>query len=78
MFQYLRPTVIGQAVRLKISDIGYATRLFFKLLLSFGATFRRGRLVGEQIHFLGNHSLAIIVVSGLFRVSQGLAGRWLR
>lgn len=66
MFQYLRPTVIGQAVRLKISDIGYATRLFFKLLLSFGATFRRGRLVGEQIHFLGNHSLVIIVVSGLF------------
>jgi phospholipid/cholesterol/gamma-HCH transport system permease protein len=29
-------------------------------------TFRRMPLVTEQIHFLGNHSLAIIVVSGLF------------
>jgi phospholipid/cholesterol/gamma-HCH transport system permease protein len=30
------------------------------------ATFRRMGLVRDQIHFLGNHSLAIIVVSGLF------------
>ena len=66
MLGFLRPSVIGQAVRLKVSDVGYATRLFFKLVGMFGSTFRRARLVGEQIHFLGNHSLAIIVVSGLF------------
>lgn len=57
---------IGFGVRSKMQDIGYATRLFFRLLASFGATMRRGRLLSEQIHFLGNHSLAIIVVSGLF------------
>lgn len=66
MLGFLRPSVIGQAVRVKVSDVGYATRLFFKLVGMFGSTFRRARLVGEQIHFLGNHSLAIIVVSGLF------------
>jgi phospholipid/cholesterol/gamma-HCH transport system permease protein len=32
----------------------------------FGATLRRGGLVRDQVHFLGNYSLAIIGVSGLF------------
>jgi hypothetical protein len=45
MLGFLRPSVIGQAVRLKVSDVGYATRLFFKLLGMFGSTFRRARLL---------------------------------
>ena len=57
---------IGFAVRSKLADMGHAARLFVRLLSSFGATMRRGRLLSEQIHFLGNYSLAIIVVSGLF------------
>jgi phospholipid/cholesterol/gamma-HCH transport system permease protein len=32
----------------------------------FGAAMQRFRLVRDQIHFLGNYSLAIITVSGLF------------
>jgi phospholipid/cholesterol/gamma-HCH transport system permease protein len=66
MMKALYPANVGHAVRGKIGDVGYATRLFMRLLASFFPTFKRGRLLGEQIHFLGNHSLAIITVSGLF------------
>ncbi len=66
MIRWLQPSVVGQAVRLKVTDIGYATRLFLKLLGTLAATFRRPRLLSEQIFFLGNYSLAIILVSGLF------------
>jgi phospholipid/cholesterol/gamma-HCH transport system permease protein len=66
MMNWLRPSYVGRAVRLKVADVGYATRLFLRLLLSLGATLRRPRLLSEQIFFLGNYSLAIIVVSGLF------------
>jgi len=66
MIKALYPANVGHAVRGKIGDVGYATRLFLRLLASFFPTFKRGRLLGEQIHFLGNHSLAIITVSGLF------------
>lgn len=66
MMKALSPANVGYAVRGKIADLGYGTRLFLRLLASLLPTFRRGRLLGEQIHFLGNHSLAIITVSGLF------------
>lgn len=66
MIKALSPANVGYAVRAKIADLGYGTRLFLRLLASFLPTFKRGRLLGEQIHFLGNHSLAIITVSGLF------------
>ena len=66
MIRWLQPSWVGQAVRLKVTDIGYATRLFFKLLGTLFATFRRPRLLSEQVFFLGNYSLAIILVSGLF------------
>ncbi len=61
-----RPSDVGYAVRRKLDDMGYATRLFFRLLQLAGPTFKRLGLVRDQVHFLGNHSLAIIVVSGLF------------
>ena len=60
------PSALGYAVRAKLADIGVATRLFARLVMLGGAALRRLRLVVDQVHFLGNHSLAIITVSGLF------------
>jgi phospholipid/cholesterol/gamma-HCH transport system permease protein len=57
---------IGFGVRRKLADIGAASRLFVRLLSLFGSSFKRFGLVRDQIHFLGNYSLAIITVSGLF------------
>ena len=63
---WYNPADIGFATRSKLADIGHGTRLFFRLIALFGPTFKRLGLVRDQIHFLGNHSLAIITVSGLF------------
>ncbi|MFZ9296922.1 MAG: lipid asymmetry maintenance ABC transporter permease subunit MlaE [Hylemonella sp.] len=63
---WFKPSDIGFAVRSKLSDMGYAARLFVRLVMSLGASLRRFALVRDQIHFLGNYSLAIIAVSGLF------------
>lgn len=63
---WYHPADVGFATRRKLADIGRATRLFFRLLALSGASLRRFGLVRDQIHFLGNHSLAIIAVSGLF------------
>ncbi len=61
-----RPSDVGYAVRRKLDDMGYAARLFLRLVQLAGPTFKRLGLVRDQVHFLGNHSLGIIVVSGLF------------
>ena len=61
-----RPSDVGYAVRGKLDDMGYAARLFVRLLQLAGPSLRRFSLVRDQLHFLGNYSLAIIVVSGLF------------
>jgi len=66
MIKWLNPVVVGQATRMKLADMGYSARLFLRLLSTLGPTLRRPRLLAEQIFFLGNYSLAIIVVSGLF------------
>lgn len=63
---WLNPAVLGFAVRGKLADIGAGGKLFVRLLSLFLATFRRPRLVSEQVYFLGNRSLSIIAVSGLF------------
>lgn len=57
---------LGYAVRLKVADIGFGARLLVRLLGMVGGVFTRFGLVRDQIHFLGNYSLAIIGVSGLF------------
>lgn len=57
---------IGFAVRSFLSDLGHGAALFVRLMRLFGVTMRRFGLVRDQIHFLGNYSLAIISVSGLF------------
>jgi len=61
-----RPSDVGLAVRRLLADISFAARFFWQLLRLGGATFWRFGLVRDQIHFLGNYSLAIIAVSGLF------------
>ena len=60
------PADIGLAVRSKLVRIGQATRLFARLLALLPATLARPALVRDQVHFLGNYSLGIIAVSGLF------------
>ncbi len=57
---------IGFAVRSFLSNLGHGAVLFVRLIRLFGVTMRRFGLVRDQIHFLGNYSLAIIAVSGLF------------
>ena len=57
---------LGASTRQMLADWGFAARLFFKLLGMSGATLKRFVLVRDQVHFLGNYSLAIILVSGLF------------
>ena len=57
---------IGFAVRGLLANLGHGARLFLRLLGLFRVTMRRFGLVRDQIHFLGNYSLAIIAVSGLF------------
>ena len=57
---------LGLAVRSKVADIGAGTRLFVRLIALLPSCLRRFGLVRDQIHFLGNYSLAIITVSGLF------------
>ncbi len=61
-----KPSDVGFAVRTKVADVGHGARMFLRLVALVGTTFRRFGLVRDQIHFLGNYSLAIITVSGLF------------
>lgn len=46
-------------------SVGQATRFFLRLCLLGLASLRRPRLVIDQVHFIGNYSLSIILVSGL-------------
>ena len=57
---------IGVAVRTQLINMGIGARLLWRLLTLMGPALKRPRLIGDQIHFLGNYSLAIIGVSGLF------------
>ena len=57
---------LGASTRQMLADWGFAARLFFKLLSLSGVVLKRFGLVRDQVHFLGNYSLAIITVSGLF------------
>jgi phospholipid/cholesterol/gamma-HCH transport system permease protein len=57
---------LGFAVRSYLAGLGLGARLFVRLVAEFGSNMRRFGLVRDQVHFLGNYSLAIIAVSGLF------------
>jgi phospholipid/cholesterol/gamma-HCH transport system permease protein len=58
--------LVGLSVRTYLSNLGRGARLFIRLVGLFRDNMRRFSLVRDQIHFLGNYSLAIIAVSGLF------------
>ena len=57
---------VGFSVRRQVADLGLGARLFLRLLRTLGGSLKRFGLIRDQIHFLGNYSLAIIAVSGLF------------
>jgi phospholipid/cholesterol/gamma-HCH transport system permease protein len=57
---------VGRALRLELADIGMGARLFAQILMRSSQVLTRFALVREQVFFLGNRSLSIIGVSGLF------------
>lgn len=57
---------IGDFVLGLFARIGFVTRSFFNLLGKMPGALRRPALISEQIHFIGNYSLLIIAVSGMF------------
>lgn len=59
-------TALGKHLRQSIYTLGAFVRLLFALLARSGIIFTRPRLVSQQIHFIGNYSLLIIGISGLF------------
>ncbi len=59
-------SALGAAVRTRVIGLGVFTRFFMRLLTASDIALKRPRLVSQQIHFIGNHSLLIIAVSGLF------------
>ncbi len=63
---WYKPADVGFAVRSQLVGLGQGARLFARLLALLPAVLKRPGLVRDQIHFLGNYSLGIIAVSGLF------------
>ena len=63
---WYKPADVGMAVRAQLVGIGQGARLFVRLLALLPTTVKRPGLVRDQIHFLGNYSLGIIAVSGVF------------
>jgi phospholipid/cholesterol/gamma-HCH transport system permease protein len=59
-------TTIGQTVREFVLSLGYGARTFLLLMRCSVGLWRRPRLITDQVHFIGNYSLVIIAVSGLF------------
>ena len=57
---------VGAASRQAVADLGYASRSFVAILGSSFGLWRRPRLITDQVHFIGNYSLVIIAISGLF------------
>lgn len=59
-------SAFGRGLREFVIGLGFATRMFWTIIRSSGGLLRRPRLITDQIHFIGNYSLVIIAVSGLF------------
>ncbi|MEZ5651411.1 MAG: lipid asymmetry maintenance ABC transporter permease subunit MlaE [Burkholderiaceae bacterium] len=57
---------IGSATLTLLAGVGNGTRFFLRLCMVSIPALRRPRLIIDQIHFIGNYSLSIILVSGLF------------
>ena len=63
---WLNPAWVGRAVLAQMAGIGAAAVLFVRLVALTPLALRRFTLVIEQTFFVGNRSLSIIGVSGLF------------
>lgn len=63
---WFKPSDIGFSARKQLADLGLGARLFLRLLTTLGGSLKRFGLIRDQIHFLGNYSLVIIAVSGMF------------
>lgn len=59
-------TAIGAGLGNTIRGVGFFTRFFGAVLARSGIVLQRPRLVSQQVHFIGNYSLLIIAVSGMF------------
>lgn len=57
---------IGFSTRELLAAWGYGARLLGRMVVLSPSSLRRFGLIRDQIHFLGNYSLAIVTVSGLF------------
>lgn len=57
---------LGAWVIAVVARLGHAARFFVRLCAAIPAALLRPGLVLEQIHIIGNRSLSIIAVSGLF------------
>lgn len=57
---------VGEGVRTSLATVGFATRMLAALFGNVKVWFTRTRLVVQQIHFLGNYSLVIMIVSAAF------------
>jgi len=59
-------TALGMFTARLLTGLGRFARLFGAILAGSATAVRRPRLVSQQVHFIGNDSLVIITVSGLF------------
>jgi phospholipid/cholesterol/gamma-HCH transport system permease protein len=57
---------LGHAVRMWLMELGLAFRMLGAILIGGTSLWKRPRLITTQLHFIGNYSLVIILVSGLF------------
>ncbi len=57
---------LGSWALAQLARLGYATRMMLELLKVSPGLLLRPRLITDQIYFIGNFSLIIIAVSGLF------------
>ncbi len=67
MSSVLRPVgAIGRGVRESLATLGFFVRFMLTVFARSGTALSRPRLVFQQIHFIGNYSLIIIGISGMF------------
>jgi phospholipid/cholesterol/gamma-HCH transport system permease protein len=57
---------LGAPLRDYVESIGFGARTFVSVLAASPGLLRRPRLIVEQLHFIGNYSMLIITLSGLF------------
>jgi phospholipid/cholesterol/gamma-HCH transport system permease protein len=57
---------LGETSLAFVEGLGIFARLGFKVLARSVSIWKKPRLIAAQVHFLGNHSLAIILVAGVF------------